>query len=314
LDYTHGRSWELLLRHRDVALAVLLRRTGSVAEAEDSVQEALARLGSRADLDAGRVRALLVRTALGIAAEHRRTATREQAAVVRLAGGTAAQIVSPEALAAQRAEASQLLAAIDALPRRERQVLQLQLSGLSVAEMAARLGISYKSVEGALTRARARVRLILGGLLAWVAERLRRLASSRGETAATTVAALLLLVPSPHRPLDARPPRHGVTAAPPQAAAMPDPPGPAAKAGPVRSSRHGVLPTLRDAPPTPDRAPGKPAPYDPTIVDTGTIGIPGLVSWGVRIHGNPDPTKLDPVGGIQRCLANPNTDPFTGPC
>ncbi|HEV7678715.1 MAG TPA: sigma-70 family RNA polymerase sigma factor [Candidatus Dormibacteraeota bacterium] len=315
MDDAHPQPWALLLRHRDVALAVLLRRTASLTEAEDCVQEAMVRLGRGADLDTGRARTLLLRTALRVAAEHRRASARERAAVVLLAGSAAAEVVSPEELAARRAEVVRALAAVEQLPRRERQVLLLQLAGFSVAEVAGRVGISYKSVEGALTRARARVRLILGGLAVWVADRMRRAGSSRGEAAATTVAALLLLLPSPHLGLDRHPQPQDMATPPPQLATVPADPAGVAASAPAKAPR-------RDGMSTPDRPAPVPAlalpghfHYDPTIVDTGTLGIPGIVQWGVRVHGSPpDPTKLDAMSVVERCL-HPNTDPnAASPC
>jgi RNA polymerase sigma factor (sigma-70 family) len=310
-------SWELLLRHRDVALAVLLRKTGSLAEAEDSVQEAIARLGRRADLDAGRARALLIRTAKGIADDNRRAAARERAAVVRLAGSAAAEIVTPEELAGQSAEAARVLAALEQLPRRERQVLRLQLAGLSVAEIAARVGISYKSVEGALTRARARVRLILGSMLAWLAERLRRAGSSRGETAATTVAALLLLLPSLHPGLDRHKRAHRPATTPPQLAVAPAPPGGFPAMAPAHPPRHDDmwLPPSRPAPaPAPARSPEShtPAPYDPVIIDTGKIDIPGVIQWRVRVHGAPVPSDFLTPDPWVSCVRRANPSPSSG--
>jgi RNA polymerase sigma-70 factor (ECF subfamily) len=190
-QHTANARWAMLLPHRDLALGVVRRATGSMPEAEDCVHDAMLRLVRRSDLDPTRVRSLLVRAALHIAIDRHRAATRQQVAVVRLGGGAAADVVSPEQVAAQRAEAERLLTAIDSLPRRERQVMLLRLAGLNVAETAARLGISTKSVEGAFTRARARVRYLLGAMATGGCDRTRRMGSARGEVAATAVAVLL---------------------------------------------------------------------------------------------------------------------------
>jgi len=196
-DQSRARAarWAMLLPHRELAVGMVVRATGDLAEAEDSVHDAMLRLVRRSDLDPSRVRSLLIRAALHIAIDHRRATARQQSAVVRLGGDAESFAVSPEQVVTQRADAARILTAVDGLPRRERQVILLRLAGLSVAETAARLGISAKSVEGAYTRARARVRYLLGAAFAWVMERLRRAASPRGEALATTVAALLLLGP-----------------------------------------------------------------------------------------------------------------------
>src|SRR5947209_3602773 len=103
----------MLLPHRELALGMVLRATGNLAEAEDCVHDAMLRLVRRSDLDPARVRA--------------------------------------------------------------------------------RLGISYKSVEGSYTRGRALIRHLIAVVVAGLVDRLRRAASPGGEMAATTVAALLLL-------------------------------------------------------------------------------------------------------------------------
>lgn len=180
--------WGMLLPHRELAVAMVLRATGDIAEAEDCVHDAMLRLVRRADLDPARVRSLLVRAALHIAIDHRRAAGRRQTAVLRLGGGAAAAVTSPEMELAQREEAERLRAAIDRLPRREREVMLLRLAGLNVAETARRLGISVKSVEGAYTRARSRIRLLLAGIVAWVLERIRRHSTQGDMVAATTIA------------------------------------------------------------------------------------------------------------------------------
>jgi RNA polymerase sigma factor (sigma-70 family) len=312
LDDSHPETWELLLRHRHVAMADLLGKTGSVVAAEDCVQEALLRLGGRASLDPDLARALLVRTARGVDREHRRRAAREQSVLVQLAGMAVAEVVSPEEIAAQREEAARARAALEQLPRREGQALRLQLAGLTVAEIARRLGISYKSVEGALTRARARLRLILGGVVAWVAERLRRAGSSRGEAAATTVAALLLLLPSLHPRLDVHQRHEGIATAPPRLAAASEAPGSSPRVAPARPSLHDGPSPPGQPPRTRGRVPRQPSLDDPPIVDTGPIDILGLVQWGVHVHGTLDPTDYLRPSAWVNCLAHANPSPSTG--
>ncbi len=185
----------MLLPHRDLALGVVLRATGNLADAEDCVHDAMLRLARRDDLDPARVRALLVRAALHIAVDRRRAAGRQRTAMLRLAGGAAAEVTSPEELAAEHADAEHVRAALEELPRREREVILLRLAGLNVAETAGRLGISHKSVEGAYTRARARLRLLLGGALAWLLHRLRR-STPRGEVLAAAGAAMAMAATS----------------------------------------------------------------------------------------------------------------------
>jgi RNA polymerase sigma-70 factor (ECF subfamily) len=303
----------MLLPHRDVALGMVLRATGSMAEAEDCVHDALLRLVRREDLDPTRVRSLLIRAALHLAIDHRRAAQRQQSAVVRLAGGMRSEAISPERELQLRSEAARVLAAIDSLPRRERQVMLLRLAGLTVAETAARLGISPKSVEGAYTRARARVRNLLGGLLTWLADRLRRMASSRGEAAATTVAALLFAAPGWLGV--------GDVSLGPHAA----PKGSGSAVGPTAKQRGDADPAKPTPPGTERPRPEQRGPVEahppPARTDTGRrlhnpppdtiVGAPidapfGLASWGIYISGSPPGTDIQGYAQrMQNCIEHP---------
>ena len=189
----------MLERYREQAVAAVQRVVGDPAEAEDCVQEAMLRLVRRGDLDPGRVRSLLARAATHIAIDRRRSRHRQERAVARLRAAAATrEAPSPEDIAGEHADVERAMAAIDSLPRRERQVMLMRLSGLSPSETAQRLGLSYKSVEGAYTRARARVKLFLGGALAWLVARLRRLAAPGGEAFASAVAVLVIAAPLWH--------------------------------------------------------------------------------------------------------------------
>ncbi|HXA28907.1 MAG TPA: sigma-70 family RNA polymerase sigma factor [Candidatus Angelobacter sp.] len=283
----------MLLPHRELAVAMVLRSTRNLAEAEDCVHDAMLRLVRRDDLDPARVRALLIRAALHVAIDHHRAAAREQSAVVRLGGGLEADGVSPEQVLEQRVEVARMLAAIDSLPRRERQVMRLRLAGLSVAEAAARLGISVKSVEGAYTRARARVRYLLGAGFAWVADRLRRMAAPEREAVVTTVAALLLVGPSWARADCGGLPLPGGGSSPPglQARGM-------AVAG-DSGHRDGSAPTSGGGGDTPDAGQGEPA-HPPRYP-------PFHPRWGLH-QPAPNPTISVPIG-----VTLPTPDPSAYP-
>jgi len=304
------RRWEMLLRHREHAVTVVRRKYGDRAEAEDCVHDAMLRLAGRDDLDPERLHSLLTRTALNIAVDHRRARRREERAVVRLGGGAMAEAVSPEDLLAERTETERLLATTDELPRRERQVFLLRSAGLSPGEVARFLGLSYKSVEGAYTRARARIRMLLGGVLAWLATRLRRVNSSGGEAAAlATVAALLLVGPffgGDARRSPATGDHHdgdpsGGTAALWTAASQGRPTSPDGSGGrPGRggggSGQHGGRP-------------GDDGQHPYAVIGVqhlvvpepnGGDGQPPLVSTGLIITIGP--IKSDPVGATEQCL------------
>ncbi len=271
--------WEILLPHRAAAVSAVRRATGSIAEAEDFVHDAMLGIAGRADLDPKRVRSLLIRTALQIADQDRRAALRQRIALVRLRGGADSAVVSPEQVHADRVEAQRAVAAIAELPRRERQVLLLRIRGLTVMETAERLGLSAKSVEGAYTRARARMRLLAGTVLAWLAERLRRAPPIAARPA--TRAALS--------------PRHRV--------APRDRPGPA---GPPVA----VIPVA--APGPRGRAPGHPRPG--TILGTSLVDIPAVLTLAAYVAADPGNRTL--MQRIQDCMGRggPWTSLGDGPC
>jgi RNA polymerase sigma factor (sigma-70 family) len=188
----------MLEAHRAQAVAAVQRAMRGAIDAEDCVQEATMRLAWRDDLDPARVRALLTRAAVHIAIDRLRSRRREERAMARLGADLTRRTISPEDVVADRAEVARLMAAVDTLPRRERQVMRLRLSGLSVLETAKLLGLSHKSVEGMYTRARARVRLMLATVLGWLAGKLRRAPSPRDEALVTAAAMLFFVGPLWH--------------------------------------------------------------------------------------------------------------------
>jgi RNA polymerase sigma factor (sigma-70 family) len=64
----------------------------------------------------------------------------------------------PQELVTARQELTSLLRAASALPPRERDVFMLWVADTPLTEIAHSLGVSYKSVESALARAKAKVR------------------------------------------------------------------------------------------------------------------------------------------------------------
>jgi RNA polymerase sigma-70 factor, ECF subfamily len=123
--------------------------TGDLAEAEDLVQEALARASARWS----RLRAYDVpeawvrRVALNLAASHARKMGRKLAALTRIGPPPVVPPISDDALA--------VAAALRTLSLAHRQVLVLHyLADLSVDQIACELGISNSTVRGRLARAR----------------------------------------------------------------------------------------------------------------------------------------------------------------
>lgn len=312
----------MLHSHREQAVEAVRRRVGDATDAEDCVQDAVVRLVERGNLDPDRLRSLLTRTALHIAIDRRRARRREEAMAARLGGDAALETTSPEQVVADRAEVERVMAAVAELPRREREVLLMRLSGLSVTETAERLGVTYKSIEGAYTRARARVRLILGSALGWLAVRLRRTPHQQAEAFAASIAVLLFAGPLWHQGADASGKAGGRTVpiAASRSVAAPQPRVGTPSSGPqVRSVLVGV-------PHGASRSAGgsgdghKPPPH--TVIDTGPITVPNPTGNNQPpLFSGPGPAitwdgTLDPVGGIERCLdqGGPRIALYNGGC
>lgn len=142
-----------------VRLALLM--TGDRAAAEDIVQDAFERLHRRwrGLRDPGNGLAYARAAVLnGCYSAHRRLATARRHAP-RLAGSAA---FAPDA-ATVLADRSEVMPALRALPRRQREVLVLRYyAGLEAAEIAATLRISVSAVRSTTSRALAELARTLG--------------------------------------------------------------------------------------------------------------------------------------------------------
>jgi RNA polymerase sigma-70 factor (ECF subfamily) len=157
-------------RHATAAYSLAHRMTGSRSHAEDVVQEAFLsiwRSGARFDRARGSVRTWL----LGIVHHRaidllRRTGTQER----RRAGddGLAERLVAHERTdvqAARREESREVHAAVAALPREQRQVVELAyFAGYTHTEIAAMLGEPLGTVKGRMRLGLAKLRGALGGV------------------------------------------------------------------------------------------------------------------------------------------------------
>ncbi len=135
------------------------------AEAEDIVQEVFLRaLQKQHQLSSiAEVRPWLVRIAWNLALDRRRRTRPEQMDEDFAAALTSASLPADLALAETRRMA-QVFAAIERLPRKEREALLLSaMDELSTAEIATILGKTQSGVRSLLFRARTRLRERLGG-------------------------------------------------------------------------------------------------------------------------------------------------------
>ncbi len=139
-----------------VAHSIVRSRT----EAEDVVQDTFVRvLQHRRSLPAVRdLRVWLVRIAWNLALDRRRKVRPEQIDAAFAAALAAVTVPADQALGDAR-ELASLLAAIERLPKAERQVLLLSaVDELSTAEVAKVVGKSESAVRASLYRARSRLR------------------------------------------------------------------------------------------------------------------------------------------------------------
>ena len=131
-----------------------LRLLGDTAEAEDAVQEAMVAVWER--IERGEVvlqlKAYMYRAVANSALMRLRRRPAMTALVDREADLTTLEVSDEDVDTSERDAA--LWRAIDALPERQREVFLLgKRDGLSHAAIAARLGISTKTVEGLMTHA-----------------------------------------------------------------------------------------------------------------------------------------------------------------
>jgi RNA polymerase sigma-70 factor (ECF subfamily) len=156
---THPRTLELQRfidsHYRRVVGSVTLI-TGDRASAEDAVQEALVKAWRRRDEPVERLAAWITVVASNEArSQHRRRASESRALAKH--NGPTTTVDTSEFLD------DDLRAALLGLPLRERQSAVLfYVNDLSVAEVAAALGLSEGSVKTLLSRARAHLALALG--------------------------------------------------------------------------------------------------------------------------------------------------------
>lgn len=166
-----GGLASLYAEHRTALVRFLTARTGSVAEAEDVVQEVWLKIGSAPSGPIANGRAYLYRVAQNLVLDRlragRRRAARERdwAEVEqdhRTDGPEPRLEASAETDLIAREDAARLAAAIGRLPPGAARALRLhKLDGLSHADTAAQLGISRKGVEKHMALAMAHLRRLL---------------------------------------------------------------------------------------------------------------------------------------------------------
>ncbi|MGW3209632.1 sigma-70 family RNA polymerase sigma factor [Streptomyces sp. NPDC001135] len=159
--------WRHMWSHREQLLKVARRRSMSQEDAEDAVHEAMLRAAERPDLDDERLGAWLTTVTMRLCVDRYRQVSREAEV------GSRPTLVAPgpvpvEEAVCDRAEARWLAVRSGELPARQAEALRLKSEDLDVGQVAVRMGLSYRTVESLLARARRTLRASLAGTLGLV--------------------------------------------------------------------------------------------------------------------------------------------------
>ncbi|WP_345659360.1 RNA polymerase sigma factor [Streptomyces venetus] len=162
--YAADERWRRMWSHREHLLKVARRRSMSAEDAEDAVHEAMLRAAERPDLDEERLAAWLTTVTMRLCVDRYRQVNRE--AEVR----TSPTLVAPgpvpvEEAVCDRAEAKWLAVRSGELPARQAEALRLKSEDLDVGQVAVEMGLSYRTVESLLARARRTLRQSLAATL-----------------------------------------------------------------------------------------------------------------------------------------------------
>ncbi|GAA3773967.1 hypothetical protein GCM10022403_006240 [Streptomyces coacervatus] len=186
--------WQRMWSHREQLLRVARRRSMSQEDAEDAVHEAMLRAAERPDLDDERLGAWLTTVTMRLCVDRYRQVNRE-AEVHSRPTLVAPGPVPVEEAVCDRAEAKWLAVRSDELPARQAEALRLKSEDLDVSQVAVRMGLSYRTVESLLARARRTLRASLAGTLGFALflfgrGRLRAGGKAQAVAAASTAATL----------------------------------------------------------------------------------------------------------------------------
>lgn len=149
-------SWEEIFQHQDRLMRLVRRRLPSFQDAEDCVQETMARAAAHAALDRNRLGAFLTSVALRLCIDfyrdmERRSRLLQRAALAETPGTTEEDVCDEDF-------GRWLLGQVQHLRGREQEVILARAKGISTAEFARIHNISVKAAEAAFTRGRARLK------------------------------------------------------------------------------------------------------------------------------------------------------------
>ncbi|MEV5342221.1 sigma-70 family RNA polymerase sigma factor [Streptomyces sp. NPDC052676] len=295
--------WQRMWSHREELLRVARRRSMSQEDAEDAVHEAMLRAAERPDLDDDRLAAWLTTVTMRLCVDRYRQVSRE-AEVHRSPTLVAPGPVPVEEVVCDRAEARWLAVRSGELPARQAEALRLKSQDLDVGQVAHRMGLSYRTVESLLARARRTLRNSLAGTLGlalflWGRGRPRTGGHAPAVAVASTAVTLAvagLVLPYDHDDAEHRSaaPRTSVAPAPQET-------GPSVRQhpygegrGPERDARPVAGPAPRDPRPAPGRTLRLPVPTPvpdlPDLAPTPTLQAPALPT--AQVPALPDTSAL----------------------
>ncbi|MFI2372723.1 sigma-70 family RNA polymerase sigma factor [Streptomyces sp. NPDC018833] len=297
--------WERAWSHREQLLRVARRRSVSMEDAEDAVHEAMLRAAEHPHLDDERLGAWLTTVTMRLCIDRHRQVNRE--AEVRTSPTLhPPRPVPVDEAVCDRAEARWLAVRSGELPVRQAEALWLKSEDLDVGQVAMKMGLSYRTVESLLARARRTLRNSLAatlGVVLWLCGRGRprgghAQAVAIASTAATlAVAGLVLPYRSGDEPTLPRPATPAVASEP----TAPTVPGPGPTGSPsLFGSRQGPVPSdgaewsskllpevsLPEVslPPLPLETSAVPRlPVLPEGVEVPEVPVPGVTSMSVQL-------------------------------
>jgi len=257
------RLWRAVLTHRERLLRISRGRTPTEQDAEDVVQEAMLRCVEFSGLDEERLGQFLTTVTVRLCADRYRERSHDARLHHKLAMRET-PVPGPEDEVCERGEAQWLASLVDDLPEKQRDIVRARQAGLSHAEVAHRLRISYSAVESSIARARLRFRdaLARGAGVAWpMAWRLSPCLEAATATAVIVGGVVVgSLAPRPALPTSTT---WGRTAAPPHLAPLAQPAPPPR---PVVHAPDGIRVTPQ---PTVDRKRPRPSPKPTPIASFG---------------------------------------------
>ncbi|MFD8197779.1 RNA polymerase sigma factor [Streptomyces wuyuanensis] len=314
-DAAHER-WQRAWAHREQLLKVARRRSMSLEDAEDAVHEAMLRAAENPHLDDERLGAWLTTVTMRLCVDRYRQVNRETE--VRSSPRLLSPVPAPvEEVVCDRDEARWLARRSDELPARQAEALWLKSEDLDVNQVAVKMGLSYRTVESLLARARRTLRNSLAatlGLALWLIGRGRPRGGNTQAVAVASTAATLAVVglilpyahdgdrPAPSRPSSpaVSPARNGDGAEPPRGHSpalvpLPEVPLPELPLGTPPVPDIPRMPVVPELPLPPVAVPQVPVP-GPTAAASATLPADPLPTGRVRVPdasaGVTDPASL----------------------